>query len=98
MAKTKHPRRKANGRKPPSTIPETKRTPLQAWVEKEGHGAQSKLAQLTDLRWQTIHDLVVRNRNAQLPTAKLIEEATEGAVPWESLLANRIKKTPQVGA
>lgn len=62
------------------------RTHLQQWVDEYGHGAQTYLENETGLRWQTIHDLLMRRRNALPESAVLIETATKGAVPWASLV------------
>jgi hypothetical protein len=64
----------------------SKRTELQKWCDKQGHGARAMLARETGLRYQTIHDLFKGTRKATVPTARKIQEATNGRVKWETLV------------
>jgi DNA-binding transcriptional regulator YdaS (Cro superfamily) len=63
-----------------------KRTELQKWCDKQGHGARAVLARETGLRYQTVHDLFKGTRTATVATARKIEKATKGSVPWTSLV------------
>ena len=64
----------------------SKRTELQKWCDKQGHGARAQLARETGLRYQTIHDLFKGTRRATVATARKIQTATEGRVSWTSLV------------
>lgn len=64
----------------------SKRTELQRWCDKQGHGARAYLARETGLRYQTIHDLFKGTRKATVATARKIEAATDKRVKWESLV------------
>lgn len=61
-------------------------TTLQEWVEEYGLGAKQFLADETARRWATIHDIVEKRSVPQVDTAKAIERATGGRVPWQSLV------------
>lgn len=92
MAKSTSPRHKPAKKTSTRKAKIDTRTPLQRWCDGYGHGARSHLMKATGKRWQTIQDLYIRKRNAGPDTAMSIEKATEGAVPWESLvLINRLK-------
>lgn len=68
----------------------TKRAPqrsaLQKWCDKIGHGARAQLARDARVRYQTIHDLFKGTRVATVDTARKIEKATKGEVPWTTLV------------
>jgi DNA-binding transcriptional regulator YdaS (Cro superfamily) len=64
----------------------SKKSDLQRWCDKRGHGARADLARLTGLRYQTVHDLFKGTRVATVATARKIETATGGRVKWQSLV------------
>jgi hypothetical protein len=59
---------------------------LQKWCERFGRGAKAFLAQHTDKQWATIHYIVEGKTSPSVDTAKAIERATKGKVPWTSIV------------
>lgn len=65
---------------------------LKKWCANYGHGAKAYLARECGVRYATIHHLVSKGGWATIPTAKAIEKATDGKVPWLSLINAQVRK------